>query len=111
MPTLTVGAFHRRNFVAGASEVKTVDNTAGGVALTSGTYGTRRYAVIVVETAPVRYLCGGGAPVAGTTGILLNPGDELELDSNEDIASFRAIRETSTNGKLQVIYSELKLTS
>jgi hypothetical protein len=110
MATIQAGAFHRRNFDGQAYESKTVDATAGGVSLTSGTYSTRRYALITVETAPVRFTVDGTAPVAATTGHLVNPGDIIKLDSNEDITAFRAIRETSTSGVLKVTYSELKLT-
>lgn len=111
MANVEAGAFHRRNFVADTYESKTVDNTAGGVSLTSGTYGTNRYAFITVETAPIRFTVDGTAPVAGGPGHLVYPGDTIKLESNEDIAQFKAIRETSTSGVLRVTYSELKVTA
>lgn len=107
---IEAGAFHRRNFDAGAGERLTIDATVGGIALTSGTYGTRRYAHITVETAQIRFRISGSAPTS-SAGHLLNPGDSVQLDSAEDIASFRAIRTTSTSGAIEVTYSELKLTA
>src|SRR5689334_9772251 len=103
MATIQAGAFHRRNFDTQAFEKKTVDNTVGGVSLTSGTYGTRRYAVITVDTADIRFTVDGTAPTA-TTGHLLSPDDVLKLYSAEDIAAFRAIRTGSTNAVLQCSY-------
>ena len=111
MPTVSVGALHRRNFDAQSYESVTVDATAGGVTLTAGTYSTRRYALISVETATVRFTVDGTAPVAGGPGHLCQIGDIIELDSNEDITAFRAIRETATSGTIRATYSELKLTS
>lgn len=107
--TVQAGAFHRRNFDAQTYESVTVEGTAIG--LTSGTYGTRRYALITVETAPIRFSLHGTDPTAGVIGHLVNPGDIIRLDSNEDIASFKAIRETGVSGVLKVTYSELKLTA
>ena len=107
---IEAAAFHRRNFDAQAFEKITVDNTVGGKALTSGTFGTRRYAYIQVETAPMRFRIDGGAPTT-TDGHLVNPGDAIPLDSNEDITAFRAIRTTATNAVIQVTYSELKITA
>lgn len=110
MPTVSVGAFHRRNFDAQAYESLTIDATVGGIALTAGTYLTRRYAEITIETAPIRFTVDGTAPTT-TVGHLVNPGDVIRLDSNEDITAFRAIRTTATSGTIKVTYSELKLTS
>ena len=109
MATVSIGALHRRNFDGQAYEAVTVAGTSK--ALTAGTYSTRRYALITVETAPIRFTLDGTPPVAATTGHLVYAGDQIELDSNEDITSFRAIRETATSATLQVTYSELKLTS
>ena len=89
---------------AGAHESVTVDSTAGGKALTAGTYGTYIYAFITAETAQMRYTVDGTAPTTAN-GHLLNPGDILKLDSNADIVAFRAIRTGSVSGVIKVTYS------
>lgn len=110
MATIDAGAFHRRNFDTQAFESKTIDGTAGGIALTSATYGTRRYAVITIDTADIRFTVDGTPPTA-SIGHLAGPDDTILLRSNEDIAAFRAIRVGSTSAVVQVSYGELKLTS
>lgn len=110
MATIAAGAFHRRNFDTQAFETLTITGAAGGVALTSGTYGTRRYAVITVDTADIRFTVDGTPPTA-TVGHLLSPDDTLTLRSNEDIVAFRAIRTGSVSAVIQVSYGELKLTA
>lgn len=109
MADITAGAFHRRNFTTNAFETVTVDATVGGVALTSTTYGTNRYAVITVDTADIRFTLDGTPPTS-TVGSLMGPDDELRLDSNEDIAGFRAIRAGSVSATIQCHYGELKLS-
>lgn len=110
MATIQAGAFHRRNFDTQAFEKLTIDATVGGIALTGGTYGTRRYAVITVDTADIRFTVDGTAPTT-TTGHLCSPDDIIRLNSAEDIASFRAIRTGAVSGVLQCSYGELKLTA
>lgn len=110
MATIQAGAFHRRNFDTQAFEKLTIDATAGGIALTAGTYGTRRYAVITIDDADIRFTVDGTTPTS-TTGHLCSVDDIIELNSNEDIASFRAIRTGSASGVIQCSYGELKLTA
>lgn len=86
----------------------TVDNTVGGVALTSATYGTSRYATISVEDAEIRFTVDGTPPTT-TVGHKVKPPAEIELESPEDIAAFRAIRRGAVNAVLQVTYKELDL--
>ena len=89
---------------AAAHESVTIADTAGGVALTAGTYGTNIYALITAETAQMRFTVDGTAPTT-TVGHLLNHGDTLELDSLADITAFRAIRTGSVSGVIKVTYS------
>lgn len=110
MANIEAGAFHRRNFVSSASEKKTVDNTAGGIALTGGTYGTARYALITVETAEIRFTVDGTPPTTSTGHIASAP-DVIELESNEEIAAFRAIRTGTTSASIYASYKDIKLTS
>lgn len=110
MATIEAGAYHRRNKDSQAFEMLSIDNTVGGIALTAGTYGTRRYAEISVETAEIRFRCDGTAPTA-SVGHKVGPGYIITLDSNEDIVAFRAIRVGSTSGVIVVTYQEMKLTS
>lgn len=90
---------------AKAEEEITVDNTVGGVALTAATYGTSRKAQIQVQDAQIRYSFVI-APTA-TSGKIANHMDPIPIDSNADIASFRAIRTGSTSAKLHVTYSDV----
>jgi hypothetical protein len=110
MANIEAGAFHRRNFVSGASEAKTIDATVGGIALSGGTYGTRRYAIITVEVAELRFTVDGTSPTS-TVGHVASAPDVIELESNEEIAAFRAIRTGATSAKIYATYKELKLTS
>lgn len=109
MPTISAGAFHRRNKTSEAFEQLTIDATVGGIALTSVTYGTARYAEISIDDADIRFTVDGTPPTA-TLGHLVGPGDIVRLDSNEDIAAFRAIRAGGTSAKINVSYQEMKLT-
>lgn len=90
--------------LANEFEQITVDNTVGGKALTSAKYGTCKKANISVETAPIRFTIDGTAPTT-SVGHLLDVGDLLELDSNEDIAAFKAIRTTGTSATISCTYS------
>jgi len=90
--------------VASEHESLTIDDTAGGIALTASKYGTCTKALITVETAQIRFTVDGTAPTA-TVGHVLNPGDNLDIDSNEDVAAFRAIRTGSISGVIQCTYS------
>ena len=93
---------HPTGLNAKAYESVTVDNTAGGKPLTK--YGRNQYALISVETAQIRFTVDGTAPTT-TVGHVLNAGDILELDSLEDMKSFRAIRTGATSAVIHVTYS------
>jgi hypothetical protein len=110
MAVIQAGAFHRRNFDSQNFEQLTVTATVGGIALSSAVYGTSRYAEISIESADIRFTTNGTPPTA-SVGHLCGPTDIIRLDSNEDIATFRAIRAGAADAIIQVTYQELKLTS
>ena len=85
-------------------ESLTVDDTA--IELTAATYGTLEKALITVENAPIRFRIDGENPTS-EEGHILNSGDTLKLDTNDDIASFKAIRTTNTDADIRVTYSEV----
>jgi len=87
---------------AAVHESLTVDATVGGVGF--ATHAANIYALVTAETAQVRFTVDGTAPTT-TVGHLLNPGDTLELDSNEDIDAFRAIRTGAASGVLKATFS------
>jgi hypothetical protein len=110
MATIQAGAFHRRNFTTVASEQLTIDSTAGGVPLTAATYGSARYATITVKQAEINFTADATPPTS-SVGNQAAPPDVIELESNEEIVAFRAIRTGSVSGIIYVNYKELKLTS
>lgn len=109
MADISAGAFHRRNFTSEELETLTIDGTVGGIALTGATYGTARYATITVEDAEIRFRTDGGAPTA-SVGHTASAPDVIELESNEEIVAFRAIRTTATSAKITATYKDLKLS-
>ena len=82
----------------------TIDATVGGKALTAATYGNAPKAIITIETAQIRFRVDGGAPTA-TIGHIADIGDQIELNSVEDIANFKAIRTGSVSAVISVTYS------
>lgn len=107
MAVITARAFHGRNFTPFAFEKLPIDNTAGGVALTSGTYGAAKYAEISSDGGEVRFTVDGTPPTA-SLGHKAAEGDIIRLESPEDIAGFRAIRTGTQNGELNVTYKQIK---
>lgn len=75
----------------------TIDATGGGVGITfpAGT----RYAELLVETAQIRFTVDGTAPTTAV-GRLANPGDVIELATN-DFTLFKAIRTGGSSASLQ----------
>lgn len=91
-----------------AFETKTVDATAGGVALTTATFAptsavAAARAFITCEGANMRFCYDGTAPTA-TAGHHLDVGDTVEIVGLQNIAAFRAIRTGPTSGTLYVTY-------
>ena len=93
-----------KGYKASAFESVTVDDTA--TALTSGTYGDAVRAVITCEDAQIRFRVDGSDPTS-SVGHILDSGSLLMLESNDDIAAFRAIRTGSSDGTLMVTYQEV----
>lgn len=108
-----------QRFIQGAQPVLgyesvTVDNTAGGVRLTSTKYETfdatttaRRQAnlaFITVETAEIRFMYDPGTTVTSSEGHLAEPGDIIELQSISQLRNFRAIRTGIISATLKVTY-------
>ena len=87
-----------------AANYESVTVADSAIGLTSGTYGTNVYALITCETAQIRFRIDGTNPTA-SEGHILNPGDILRLDSNADIAAFKAIRTGSVSGVIKATYS------
>ena len=86
----------------------TVDNTAGGVALTATKVqpaaGIRRKAVrISFESAELRFRHDGGAPTT-TVGHRANDGDVLTLHGTNNLINFRAIRTGGVSATARVTY-------
>lgn len=63
-----------------------------------------RAATITVEAQAIRVTRDGTTPVAATTGTKLNPGDTLVLESYQELALFKAVRDGGTDGTIQVDY-------
>lgn len=82
-------------------EKVTVADSAVG--LTAGKVALADSVTITVETANVRVRMDGVAPDA-TTGILLEPGDTLEVVTRENLTNLKAIRTGAVSGVMQVSY-------
>lgn len=86
-----------------AFEEVVIDDTAGGISLTSSTYSDASYAKISIETAPIRFRVDGGTPTT-ELGHPLSAGDLLDLESPNEILNFKAIRTEDTSATLIVTY-------
>ena len=87
-------------------ETLTIDNTVGGIPLTSTKVNTtppRKKAFITCESAQLRYTLNGTSPTS-STGHLMNPMDGLTLEGYYQMNNFRAIRVGSTSATIQVTY-------
>lgn len=87
----------------------TVDNTAGGVAMTTTKITPvgqpqAQYASCRLETAEIRYTLDGTAPTT-TVGTLLEIGDTLPIAGHDRLFKFRAIRTGATSGVLDCTYT------
>ena len=86
----------------------TVDNTAGGVALTMPTSKTPRHALIYVGGADIRWLGGTTAPTA-TVGVLVTAGSYIDWTDPEGdyrgiMRSARFIRTGGASATLDILY-------
>lgn len=70
-------------------------------------YGSNRYAaeraIVIVETAPIRWRDDGTDPSA-SVGMIANPGTILTLDNRDRIEKWRGIRTGATSATLSVSY-------
>lgn len=80
----------------------TVAGTA--VALTAATVGAAQFATITVETAAIRFTLDGTAPVGGSLGHLVQAGQTIELYGPDQIAGFKAIRDTGVSAAIEATY-------
>lgn len=97
-------------------EAITVDNTSGGKGFTASKLepnatasdrdmGKARYIFATLETADARYsIVNGVAPVAATTGHLLEQGSIIQFGNLQAARNFRIIRETGVSATLRVTY-------
>ena len=83
----------------------TVDNTAGGVALTAATIVGSNIALLTIEDAPMRYTVNGTAPTT-TVGHLVQPGDVIKLGSEDEMRKFRAIRTGGVSAVIKASYGQ-----
>ena len=98
-----MGVYAAEETTGFAFETLTVDNTAGGVAMTAATYANGTRALITCEAAEVRYTYDGTAPTT-TVGHLASIGTRIELVGPANLTQFRAIRTGGTSGTLQITY-------
>jgi len=85
-------------------EKLTVAGTAVGFAAIPTT-GVLYYALVSVETAPVRINAFATPTAGGAEGSILKyPGESFKVWGSKDIDSFKAIRQTTTSGVLQILY-------
>ena len=82
-------------------EHTTISNIA--TILDEGFYGKHNNAIISVETASIRFRIDGQDPTA-TIGHLLVVGEWVELESNDEIKKFRAIRTTVIDAEIMASY-------
>ena len=85
----------------------TIDNTSGGVGLTSAKVKSNpppRRISIFVETAQIRYTLKPGAAPTSSAGEVLNPFDRLNLENTSEADNFKAIRTGGTSANIRVKY-------
>ena len=61
-------------------------------------------AFVTVESQPIRCRWDGGAPVGGSSGHLLNPGDSIEFTGEGTIKKVRFIRDGGVDATIRVTY-------
>jgi len=61
-------------------------------------------AFVTVEAQSVRVRWDGGAPVGGSSGHLLAPGDSIEFTGENTIQKVRFIREAAVDATIRVTY-------
>lgn len=96
--------------VAFGSEHLTVDDTAGGVGVTTSKAALNRdgfeakYGFFSIETAPLRYWFDRSVPDA-SNGHLVQPGQTFEVFGAENLSQLRMIRTTGTSVDVMASYA------
>jgi len=89
-----------------AYESVTVADSAIGLTVTTfdpGDAPCAERALVSVETAQIRYQYDGTDPTS-SVGHVAEPGDLIELDGNQNIRNFAAIRTGAVSATLRVTY-------
>lgn len=87
---------------SGQSEMLTVDNTVGGVRITSAVLQGMAGCSLRLEDAQIRWSIDLSTPPTTSVGELMNPLDTLVFTNIGLLRSARFIRTTSTSGTLAV---------
>ena len=80
-----------------------VGATAVGLARSNFLARVAQTALLTVETATIRYFTDG-TTATSTTGTLVYPGGEIELENPGEIESFSAIRTGTVSATIQAVY-------
>lgn len=103
---LTVPVAAQWRYLANVPAI-TIDNTAGGIALTSSYINGAGHVQAnvgscVVSVAQIRYTIDGTAPTS-TFGYLVDSGGQITLSGNDVLTAFRAIRTGGSSGVIDCI--------
>ena len=79
----------------------TIDSTTGGIGLNPGSADR---AIIVVETANLRFCVTESCAPTSSFGTPLDMGQAWVLETIDEVKNFKAIRTGSTSAKISVIY-------
>ncbi len=93
---------HPKPYKPAGFQALVVDDTARALTVPSGA----RYAKIMVRDHAIRYRDDGTNPT-GSVGMLAKVDTMIELTSREQLAGFKAIRDTSSSGNLEILYYKI----
>lgn len=85
----------------------TIDDTAGGIGLTSSKLTSippPKKAIITVESAQLVYMLDGSTTVTSSVGHVANPFDSIVLEGKSQLDNFKAIRKGTSSAKISVTY-------
>jgi hypothetical protein len=91
---------------ADSYEAVTIDNTAGGVALTKTKYLRARYALCRLEGGEIRYTKDGSTAPTTSVGVVMEPLEFIILDNPDQLRNFKGIRTGDTSGTLRCFYMD-----
>lgn len=103
LSTAVVGDFFARERITVSTVVKTLTVPSHAVSLLKA-----NYALMTIETAAIRWTVDGTDPAATSVGHLSAAGSIIELRGQDNVASFKAIRDTAVDGVIEVSYARLK---